>query len=74
MKTRSALACLACLCSFAHPANLAAQDLVISNARILVGNGSVIESGTVIVRSGRIASIGAGTAAQQARGRSTRAA
>ena len=62
MKTRSALACLACLCSFANPANLAAQDLVISNARILVGNGSVIESGTVVVRSGRIASIGAGTA------------
>ena len=62
MKTLSALACLTCLGSVANPANLAAQDLVIANARILVGNGSVIESGTVVVRSGRIASIGAATA------------
>src|SRR5580765_1404652 len=62
MKTLSALACLTCLSSVANPANLAAQDLVIANARILVGNGSVIESGTVVVRSGRIASIGAATA------------
>jgi imidazolonepropionase-like amidohydrolase len=62
MKTLSALACLTCLGSVANPGNLAAQDLVIANARILVGNGSVIESGTVVVRSGRIASIGAATA------------
>ena len=41
-------------CCFAMPA--AAQDLVISNARILDGTGAVIERGTVVVRDGRIAS------------------
>ena len=45
------------------PARVAAQNLVISNARIIVGNGSVIESGTVVVRNGRIASVGAATVA-----------
>jgi imidazolonepropionase-like amidohydrolase len=47
----------------ALPCLAGAQDLVISNARIIVGNGSVIESGTVVVRGGRIASVGAGTIA-----------
>ena len=40
-----------------------AQDLVITNARIIVGNGEVIERGAVVVRSGRIASVGAAPAA-----------
>jgi imidazolonepropionase-like amidohydrolase len=39
-----------------------AQNLIISNARIIVGNGSVIESGTLVVRNGRIASVGAASA------------
>lgn len=47
------------LASSAIPCRAGAQDLVISNARIIVGNGSVIESGTLVVRSGRIASVGA---------------
>jgi imidazolonepropionase-like amidohydrolase len=51
------------LASLALPCRAGAQDLVISNARIIVGNGSVIDSGTLVVRSGRIASVGAGTAA-----------
>ena len=51
------------LLSLALPGRAGAQDLVISNARIIVGNGTVIESGTLVVRSGRIASVGAGTAA-----------
>jgi imidazolonepropionase-like amidohydrolase len=38
------------------------QDLVITNARILVGNGQVIEQGSVVVRAGRIASVAAGAA------------
>jgi imidazolonepropionase-like amidohydrolase len=63
MKKLCALACLACLGSVTTPASLAAQDLVISNARIIVGNGSVIESGTLVVKSGRIVSVGAATAA-----------
>jgi imidazolonepropionase-like amidohydrolase len=40
----------------------AAQDLVISNARILDGNGNAIERGTVVVREGRIAAVGANAA------------
>jgi imidazolonepropionase-like amidohydrolase len=63
MKKLGAFACLTFLWSLVCPGNLAAQDLVISNARIIVGNGSVIESGVLVVRSGRIASVGAGTGA-----------
>jgi len=51
------------LASLALPCLAGSQDLVISNARIIVGNGTVIDSGTLVVRSGRIASVGAGTAA-----------
>jgi imidazolonepropionase-like amidohydrolase len=40
----------------------AAQDLVISNARILDGTGATIERGTVVVQGGRIASVGANAA------------
>ena len=39
----------------------AAQDVAITNARIIVGNGKVIDSGTVIVRDGKIASVSEGT-------------
>src|SRR3989442_4463622 len=63
MKKVCAVVCLTGLSGVVVPANLAAQDLVISNARIIVGNGSVIESGTLVIRSGRIASVGAATAA-----------
>ena len=44
----------------------AAQDLTITNARILDGNGGVIEQGSVIVRDGRIAEIRRGPAVQTA--------
>lgn len=40
-----------------------AQDLVISNARILDGAGAVVDNGTVVVRDGRIVSAAAGRAA-----------
>jgi imidazolonepropionase-like amidohydrolase len=40
-----------------------AQDISITNVRIVVGNGTVIDSGTVVVRDGRVAEIGAGTIA-----------
>jgi imidazolonepropionase-like amidohydrolase len=43
----------------------AAQDLAITNARIVVGNGQVINSGTVIVRGGKIVSASAGAASTQ---------
>jgi imidazolonepropionase-like amidohydrolase len=37
-----------------------AQDVAIANARIIVGNGEVIESGTIVVRDGRITDVGSG--------------
>lgn len=50
---------LALLASCATPA--AAQTIAITNARVVVGDGSApIEGGTVIVRNGRIVSAGAG--------------
>ncbi|OFW00275.1 MAG: hypothetical protein A3I61_08960 [Acidobacteria bacterium RIFCSPLOWO2_02_FULL_68_18] len=47
--------------AFAAP-DVFAQDLVITNARVIVGNGQVIERGAVVVRNGRIASVTAGAA------------
>jgi imidazolonepropionase-like amidohydrolase len=44
-------------------ASLAAQDLVITNARIIDGNGGVIPDGSVVVADGRIVSVSAGAAA-----------
>jgi imidazolonepropionase-like amidohydrolase len=43
----------------ATSAGLSAQDLVLANARIIVGDGRVIERGTIVIRSGRIASVSA---------------
>ena len=43
----------------------AAQDVAITNARIVVGNGQVINSGTIVVRGGRIVSVATGAAAAQ---------
>ncbi|HUF72026.1 MAG TPA: amidohydrolase family protein [Gammaproteobacteria bacterium] len=37
-----------------------AQAVAITNARIIVGNGEVLESGTIVVRDGRIAEVSAG--------------
>ena len=47
----------------AHPA--AAQDVAITNARIVVGNGQVINSGTIVVRGGKIVSVATGAANTQ---------
>jgi imidazolonepropionase-like amidohydrolase len=43
-------------------ARAAAQNLAITNARIIVGNGQVIERGSLVVQNGRIVSVAAGTA------------
>ena len=40
-----------------------AQDAAITNARIIVGNGDIIKSGTIIVRNGRITDVGSGSMA-----------
>src|SRR5215471_9675873 len=42
--------------------NLTAQDLVINNARIIVGNGEVINQGSIVIRGGRLTSVAAGPA------------
>jgi imidazolonepropionase-like amidohydrolase len=47
------------------PGVAGAQDVAITNARVIVGNGQVIESGTIIVRAGKIASVSAGAAPTQ---------
>ncbi len=57
MKTLIALIGLASI-AVGRPA--AAQNLVITNARILDGAGQVIERGAIIVRDGKIASVAAG--------------
>ncbi len=43
-----------------------AQDLTITNARIVAGNGTVIERGSIVVRGGKIASVAAGAPASTA--------
>jgi imidazolonepropionase-like amidohydrolase len=45
---------------------LAAQDLTITNARIVVANGTVIENGSIVVRAGKIVSAAAGAPANRA--------
>jgi imidazolonepropionase-like amidohydrolase len=39
---------------------LRAQDLTLTNARIVVANGTVIERGSIVVRGGKIVSVAAG--------------
>ncbi len=43
-----------------------AQELTITNARIVTGNGQVIDNGSIVVRGGRIAAVAAGAPAQTA--------
>jgi len=57
------LLAIACLIGLCAAPKTAAQDLVITNARIIDGNGGVIPRGAVVVRGGRIVSVSAaGTA------------
>ena len=60
MKTLALFAILAFGCTFG---SAAAQNLVITNARILDGKGGEIPRGSIVVRDGRIASVAAGAAA-----------
>ena len=55
---RQVLTTFACLILGATA--LPAQDLTITNARIIVANGTVIDRGTIIVRGGKILSVAAG--------------
>ena len=62
MKRRMLVVCLAVLWSLGRTQGLAAQDLVITNVRVVVGNGDVINQGSIVVRGGRIASVSAAAA------------
>jgi len=62
MKTPAVVVCLAAVIALAGARPLSAQDLVITNARIIVGTGQVIEQGAIVVRGGRIATVSAGPA------------
>jgi len=53
------LGLLSCICG---GGTLYAQDLVINNARIVVGNGLVLERGSIVISGGKIASIGTSAA------------
>lgn len=65
MLTAPALACLAGLVLATAPRPAAAQDVAITNVRIVSGPATVVESGTIVVRGGRIVSAGAGAPAPQ---------
>src|SRR5438046_10590032 len=59
MKIKPHIACIAAAILFAAASNANAQNLTITNARILDGTGRVIERGAVVVRDGKIASVSA---------------
>jgi imidazolonepropionase-like amidohydrolase len=59
MKKLLRVACLAVLWNLGGTQGLAAQDLVITNVRIIVGNGNVINQGSIVIRGGRLASVSA---------------
>ncbi len=63
MKRLFALICLPLLLSLGSARDLAAQDLLIRNARI-VDDNRVIERGNIVVRGGRIESLGVGATAE----------
>jgi imidazolonepropionase-like amidohydrolase len=50
---------LACL-ALGTVSPLCAQDITITNARIVVANGTVVERGSIVVRSGKIISVAQG--------------
>src|SRR5688572_12754456 len=64
-RMRSKAFVLCALAAAFTPRPAAAQDVAITNARVIVGNGTVIESGTIIVRGGKIVSVTAGAANTQ---------
>ena len=62
MRTVCAATCLTLLTLATWPGDTAAQDIVVTNARILDGKGGVIERGSVVVRGGKIVSVSSGGA------------
>lgn len=73
MQFRSHLGFIAAAILFVNACGAYAQNLTITNARILDGTGRVIERGTIVVRDGKIASVSA-TAPAASNGRTINAA
>lgn len=62
----SLFACLLACLIFGASSSVFAQDLTITNVRIIVGNGTVIDSGSIVIRGGKIVSVAAGAPASTA--------
>ena len=62
MKKFLILALLAFFGNLGSLRTLAAQDLVITNARIVVGNGDVINRGSIVIRGGKLVTVSAADA------------
>ena len=60
MRRLAAFTFLALLISVIASHDLLAQDLTITNARIIAGTGEIINQGSVVVRNGRITSVSSG--------------
>ena len=50
--------CAAMVIAWGLNQSAVAQELVVTNARVIVGNGHVIDNGTIVVRRGRIITVG----------------
>lgn len=68
MKRTIAALSLSLAASLALAGGATAQNLVISNARIIAGPGTVIEKGAVVIRDGRITSVAEGAAPADSQG------
>jgi hypothetical protein len=60
---------VAAVCLTAAAAPVVAQELTITNARIIVRDGTVIEKGSIVVRDGKIVSVAAATSNERGQGR-----
>ena len=63
---RFTLSIVAALCLIFAAASVRAQDGTITNARVIVGSGTVINNGSIVVRGGKIVSVAAGKPASTA--------
>src|SRR5262252_5699808 len=64
MKRLSALIFLLLIWSVLYAQRETGQNLVITNARIIDGNGGAIPRGSIVIRNGRIASVSAGNSTE----------
>src|SRR4029450_5851831 len=62
MNRRFVFILIAWAASLARVSSLAGQDLAITNVRVVIGNGTVIDQGSIVIRQGRIVSVSAGSA------------